>query len=221
MHSVEQRLESHCLISHAHGALPLELFYQFALHLPSTTDVLAFSLTHSRVRKVLSIPELFKECLLLQGWDVSAWLEEDSAHGPLSPQGKLERWMRIDHVYCRTIQFFDEAAADNHFLGCLLDVNSDGDARKPEPDRPELEPSDNITSIHPWRHPTVRDPFLLGRKTVVWLRNLREVLPVFLTHHRAFWGAFLCSAVFNTCFSAFQAEETSCESPKQGIAVLS
>ena len=78
MHSVEQRLESHRLISHAHG---LELFYQFALHLPSTSDVLAFSLTHSRVRKVLSIPELFKERLLLQGWDVSAWLE-DSAHGP-------------------------------------------------------------------------------------------------------------------------------------------
>jgi hypothetical protein len=76
------------------------LFYQFALHLPSTSDVLAFSLTHSRVRKVLSTPGLFKERLALQGWDVSAWLEEDSnAAVPRSPREDLERWMRIDRIF--------------------------------------------------------------------------------------------------------------------------
>ena len=168
--------------------LPLELFYQFALHLPSTNDVLTFSLTHSRVRKVLSTPGLFKERLSLQGWDVSAWLEEDSAGGPLSPDGKLERWMRIDHVYCRTVQLFDEAAADNHFSESFP---ANSDAREPDPDHQDPEPFDGITRIHPWRHPAVRDPLLIRRKTVVWLRKLSEVLPAFLTHHRAVPGAFL------------------------------
>jgi hypothetical protein len=37
---------------------------------------------------------------------VSAWEgEDDAAHSP----GDFERWMSIDHTYCRTVQLFDEA----------------------------------------------------------------------------------------------------------------
>jgi hypothetical protein len=172
--------------------LPLELFYQFALHLPSTSDLLTLSLTHSRVRKVLSTSALFKERLALQGWDVSAWLEEDSnAAIPRSPQEDLEHWMRIDHVYCRTVQFFDEAAADNHFSESPFEVNSDGGHDAREPDQPDIEQFVDITPLRPWRLPELYDVLLLRRKTVVWLRKLSEVLPVFLTHHRVFPGALL------------------------------
>ncbi len=46
--------------------LPPELVYQVALHLPLTNDVLALSLTNSRVRRALSTPALFKARLALQ-----------------------------------------------------------------------------------------------------------------------------------------------------------
>lgn len=173
--------------------LPYELFYQIALHLPSTKDVLTFTLTHSRVRKALSTPVLFKERLALQGWDVSAWQDEDSnaASGAQSPRGDLGRWMRIDHVYCRTVQLFDEATADDYFS-------------ESPPDVP-------------------RNPVPGGQKTMVWLRKLSEVLPAFLSHHRAFPGALICHVLlFRTKkMLAFQVEETSYELPKQDIAVLS
>ena len=172
---------------------PLELFYRIALHLPSTKDVLTFSLTHSREREALSTPVLFKERLALQGWDLSAWQDEDSNASAVaqSPRGDLGRWMRIDHVYCRTVQLFDEATADNYFS-------------------PEVP----------------RSPLPGGQKTMVWLRKLSEVLPAFLTHHRAFPGALICQVLlFRTrifaCFVAFQVEETSRELPKQDIAMLS
>ena len=164
---------------------PLELFYQFALHLPSTSDVLTFSLTHSRIRKVLSTSALFKERLALQGWDVSAWLEEDSSAAiPRSPQEDQERWMRIDHIYFRTVQLLDEAAADNYFSS-------------PESERLDPESYEDITLLDPFRIPaqTPPDPLFLGRKTVVWLRKLSEVLPVFLTHHRTFLDVLFCGVL--------------------------
>ena len=159
---------------------PLELFYQFALHLPSTSDVLTFSLAHSRVRKVLSTSALFKERLSLQGWDVSAWFEEDRHVAVLrSPQEDMERWMRIDHIYSRTVQLLDEAAADNYFSS-------------PESEQSDPELYEDIALLDPFRIPAQipPDPQFLGRKTVVWLRKLSEVLPAFLTHHRTFLDAF-------------------------------
>ena len=86
--------------------LPPELFYQIALHLPRTKDVLALSLTNSRIRGALPTPALFKVRLALRGWEVSAWEDEDDAAHSL---GDLELWMSIDHTYCRTVQLFDEA----------------------------------------------------------------------------------------------------------------
>src|SRR6266436_1161051 len=75
--------------------LPQELFYQFALYLPSTKDVLTFALTHSCVRKTLLTPALFKERLALR-WDLSAWKDaEDDNAAAQSPPRYLERWMRI------------------------------------------------------------------------------------------------------------------------------
>ncbi|KAI0281730.1 hypothetical protein BC826DRAFT_1111189 [Russula brevipes] len=49
---------------------PPELLCQIALHLPLPRDVLTFGLIHSRVRKALSTPALFKARLAFQGWDV-------------------------------------------------------------------------------------------------------------------------------------------------------
>jgi hypothetical protein len=97
----------------AFDQLPPELFYQIALHLPLTNDVLALSLTNSRIRGALPTPALFKARLALRGWDVSAWEDEDDvAHSP----GDFEQWMSIDHTYCRTVQLFDEATVDGYFL---------------------------------------------------------------------------------------------------------
>ena len=174
--------------------LPLELFYQIALHLPSTSDVLTFSLTSSRVREALSTPALFKERLALQEWDVSAWLEEDrNVAVPRSPQEDLERWMRIDHTYFRTAQLFDEAAADDYFLESPPDVDIDCDAREPlaEPEQPDIV----VTPQSPDQSPVPRDPSIDKQKTVLWLQKLNEVLSVFLTHHRAFRALF--SSMFN------------------------
>jgi hypothetical protein len=173
--------------------LPLELFYQIALHLPSTSDVLTFSLTSSRVREALSTPALFKERLALQDWDVSAWLEEDrNLAVPRSPQENLERWMRIDHTYFRTAQLFDEAAADDYFLESPPDVDIDCDAREPEPEQPDV-----VTPQSPVQSPVPCNPSIDKQKTVLWLQKLNEVLPVFLTHHRAFralfFSMFYCS----------------------------
>ena len=52
--------------------LPPEPFYQIALHLPLTNDVLALSLTNSHIRGALSTPALFEARLALRGWDVSS-----------------------------------------------------------------------------------------------------------------------------------------------------
>ena len=173
--------------------LPLELLYQIALHLPSTRDVLTFSLTHSRVREALSTPALFKERLALQGWDVSAWLEEDrNVVVPRSLQEDQERWMRIDQIYFRTVQLFDEAAIDNPFSESPPDADSDRDTSEPELEQSNLEVFDDIAPLHPFRLPALQDPLLLRQKTVVWLRKLSEVLPAFLTHHRAFLDALFC-----------------------------
>ena len=163
--------------------LPLELFYQIALHLPSTSDVLTFSLTSSRVREALSTPTLFKERLALQDWDVSAWLEEDrNVAVPRSPLEDLERWTHIDYIYFRTAQLFDEAAADDYFLESSPDVDINRDAREPEP---ELA-SDVVTPQSSDQSPVSRNPSFDKQKTVLWLQKLNGVLPAFLTHHRAF-----------------------------------
>ncbi len=169
--------------------LPHELFYQFALHLPSTKDVLTFALTHSCVHKTLLTPALFKERLALR-WDLSAWKDaEDDSVAAQSPPRYLERWMRIDYIYCRTVQLFDEAAVGNYFSKRL----PDGCTRGPVPERLDPEPLDNAVTLHlPDQGPVLRKPLLDEQKTIVWLRKLSEVLPVVLTHHRAFSGALLC-----------------------------
>ena len=185
----------------AAAKLPLELFYEIALHLPSTSDVLTFTLTHSRVREVLSTPGFFKDRLALQGWDVSAWLGEDSSNAAVSrsPHGNLERWMHIDYIYCRTVQLFDEAAADNYFSESPpdSDVGSDCDVREPEllPEPEQLDQglfNDIVTPQFSIQRPVPRNHSLDRQKTIGWLRKLSEVLPVFLTHHRAFPGVLPC-----------------------------
>jgi hypothetical protein len=206
--------------------LPPELFYQVALHLPSTGDVLTFSLIHSRVREILSTPVLFKERLALQGWDVSAWLEEDNnATVSLSPQGYLERWMRIDHIYCRTVQLFDDAAADDYFLKSPPNVDSDRDATEPEPEQPDRGLSNDIvTPKSPDQSPDPCNPGIDRQKRIIWMGKLSVVLPEFVAHHRAFPGpsSFLSSSVQKkiTCVLAFQVEKISREFPKLDIVVL-
>ena len=153
--------------------LPPELFYQIALHLPLTKDVLALSLTNTRIRGALSTPALFKARLVLREWDVSAWDDEDdAAHSP----GDFERWMSIDHTYCRTVQLFDEATVDGYFL--II------------PDNPIDE--DVLWSTTPAdigqdnQSPNSRAVFD-GQKTIIWLEKLSKVLPLFVTHHRTYF----------------------------------
>jgi hypothetical protein len=89
--------------------------------------------------------------------------------------------MRIDHIYCRAVQLLDEVAANNYF--------SD-----PESERSDSEVYEDVTLLDPFRFPNQvnKDTPFIGRKTVVWLRKLNEVLPAFLTHHRTFRGALFC-----------------------------
>lgn len=159
--------------------LPQELFYQFALYLPSTKDVLTFALTHSCVRKALLTPALFKERLALR-WDLSAWKDADDGNAAAqSPARYLERWMRIDYIYCKTVQLFDEAAVDNYFS-------------RSSPVGGTEQSLDDVVNPHlPDQGPVPREPLLDEQKAFVWLRKLSEVLPVVLTHQRAFSDAFL------------------------------
>ena len=44
---------------------------------------------------------------------MSAWNDEDDmAQSP----GDFERWTRIDRIFCRTTQLFDEATAEGNFF---------------------------------------------------------------------------------------------------------
>ncbi|KAH9955942.1 hypothetical protein BC827DRAFT_824692 [Russula dissimulans] len=148
--------------------LPPELFYQIALHLPLTSDVLALGLTSSRVHNALSTPALFKARLALQGWDASAWQNknDDGAQSLIM----LKRWMRIDHIHCKTTRLFEENAQENPVL---FSVEHNDDVELGQ-GRPTL-----TTLLDPRR-------VLDGKKTFSWLRKLSDVLPMFITHHRMF-----------------------------------
>jgi len=138
--------------------LPPELVYQVALHLPLTNDVLALSLTNSRVRRALSTPALFKARLALKGWDVSAWKDEDDAARSV---GDFKRWAHIDHTYCRTIQLFDEAAVDGYFF-TISDGPIDQNVRwSPAPPvAGQDNPSPNSQAVFD------------GEKVAIWLEKL-------------------------------------------------
>jgi hypothetical protein len=152
-----------------------ELFYQIALHLPLTRDVLAFSLTNTLIRDALSTPALFKARLVLRGWDVTAWDDEDDA--AQSP-GDIKRWSRIDHSFCRTAQLFDEATSEGYFLMAIVSDGPVGDrVAVPGPAHP------HSVSGQDGRSPD-RGPILDERKAIIWLRKLSWVLPQFVTHHR-------------------------------------
>lgn len=172
--------------------LTQELFYQFALHLPSTKDVLTFSLTHSCVRKTLLTPALFKERLALR-WDLSAWKDADDDNAAAqSPARYLKRWMRIDYIYCKTVQLFDEAAVDNYFSRS----SPVGSA-----EQSDFEPLDDIVNLQlPDQGLVPREPLLDEQKAIVWLRKLSEVLPVVLTHQRAFSDALCYVLLFRETY---------------------
>lgn len=155
--------------------LPPEIFYQIALHLHHTKDVLAFSLTNSCIRGALSTPALFKSRLELQGWDVSAWKEEDDA--ARSP-GDVKRWMHIDHIYCRIAQLFDEATADSFFFTTFVPGPHNVSFKGVQWDQAGCDP--RLENGSP-------DSRLVydGKKSVSWLQKLSGVLPLFITHHRA------------------------------------
>jgi hypothetical protein len=180
--------------------LPQEIFYQIALHIPSIRDILAFSLTNSRVRTTLLTPALFKN-RLAQRWDMSAWKddEDDSTAVIQSTPRYLERWMRIEYIYGKVVELFDEATVDNYFAKSPLGINVDGETQKPESE--QLVPGsldDVVTPQLPDRALVPPRPTLDEQKAIIWLRKLSKVLPVFLTHHRAF------PAFFFAMFSAAQ-----------------
>jgi hypothetical protein len=173
---------------HTFQQFPLELFYEIAIHLPLTKDVLAFTLTNSRIRRALSSPALFKIRLELRGWDVSAWKDEDNtAQSP----GSLKRWMRIDHTYCRTAQLFEEAAVDGYFL--TAPESSTHEAVRWGSARPDSDPEQDNQSFD-------LRPVFDEDKTVIWLKKLSKVFPLFVTHHCTIFSiaSFLRSKAVST-----------------------
>jgi hypothetical protein len=197
--------------------LPPEILYQIALHLPLTTDVLALSLTNSSIRGALSTPALFKARLALQGWDVSAWKEEeDSAQSP----GDFRRWMHIDHTYCRIAQLFDEATPDGFFHTTFIPGPHDcpyKDVQWEARSDPGSDPGgDN-------GRPDSRRVYD-GKRSVNWLQKLSGILPLFVTHHRTTFPLLpfrILIYTWNAHFCFSQAEETSGASPKQNITMYS
>jgi hypothetical protein len=165
--------------------LPSELFCEIALYLPLTKDVLAFTLTNSRIRRALSTPVLFKARLVLRGWDISAWTDEDDA---AQSSGDLKRWMCIDHTYCRTIQLFDEAAVGGYFL-----ITADS----------PIDEAVLWTSARPTSDPAQDNPGSLshqvldGDRTASWLEKLSKVLPLFVTHHSTYISPLLLCPCYN------------------------
>ncbi|KAH9969192.1 hypothetical protein BGW80DRAFT_646550 [Lactifluus volemus] len=99
--------------------LPLDFFYEVALHLSHTRDVLAITLTNRSIRSALLTSALFKSRLSLQGWDVSGWKDEDET-AQLS--GDWKHWMRIDYAYSRTLQLFEEAVAEDNLIQLEVDT---------------------------------------------------------------------------------------------------
>jgi hypothetical protein len=156
---------------HTFHQLPLEIFYEIALHLPLTKHVLAFTLTNARIRRALLTPALFKARLSLRGWDVSAWKDEDDA---VQSPGDLKHWMCIDHTYCRTAQLFEEAAVDRYFLITPKSPTDEAVLWRSASDPGQDNQSSDLR------------PVFDGDKTVIWLKKLSKVFPLFVTHHRMY-----------------------------------
>jgi hypothetical protein len=135
--------------------LPLDFFYEVALHLSHTRDIFALALTNRSIRSALLTSALFKSRLSLQGWDVSGWQDEDET-AQLS--GNWKHWMRIDYAYSRTLQLFEEAVAEDNLIQLVIAGTSPGS---------EPSPDINVEMAR------------------VWLQKLSEVLPMFVTHHSA------------------------------------
>lgn len=87
--------------------LPPEILYEIALHLPHTEDVITFSRTSHAVRRALSTPALFKARLLLQGWDIDTWQDEDDK---AQRSVDWKRWIQIDYIHSKTLQLLEDAS---------------------------------------------------------------------------------------------------------------
>jgi hypothetical protein len=152
--------------------LPLDFFYEIALHVPHTRDILALALTNRSIRSALLTSALFKSRLSLQGWDVSAWQDEDD-NAQFSRDWK--HWMRIDYGYNRTLQLFEEAATDDNLVQHHT-YPSVGDTTSVEVPSPGIDAQNTSTGPFP----------VLNEKAIrIWLQKLSEVLPMFISHHSA------------------------------------
>ena len=155
--------------------LPSDIFYEIALHLPHTRDILSFALTSCSVRAALSTSALFKSRLSLQGWDVSGWQDEDDN---AQSSGDWRRWMRIDYIYNKTLQLFEdsEAAVDHYFFRI---------SESPVfCDTPWAASPSRGVHVNP-QNKTGSSPGLNAEKTRIWLRKLSEVLPMFVAYRSA------------------------------------
>ncbi|KAI0261120.1 hypothetical protein BC834DRAFT_972907 [Gloeopeniophorella convolvens] len=160
---------------------PAELFFEIALHLPAIADVFALGLTNRFANKALSAPALYKQRVLLRGWDTGAWDDENQAADTSFP-ALLKRWMRAEHACCRTEQLLDQAVVE----GCFRIQSASPD---------EDEGGDEAWSWREWRSSTpnnggpapvapVHHTRLDGAKSVAWVKRLSEVLPSVAMHHR-------------------------------------
>lgn len=99
------------------ASLPLDFFYEVALRLPHTNHILSLALTNHTLCAILLTSALFKARLSLQGWDLSAWHDDEDETAGAQLSRNWKDWMRIDYAYSRTLQLFDElAAVDNNVV---------------------------------------------------------------------------------------------------------
>ncbi|KAI0261137.1 hypothetical protein BC834DRAFT_897433 [Gloeopeniophorella convolvens] len=166
---------------------PAELFFEIALHLPATADVLALGLTNRFVNKALSAPALYRQRISLRGWDTGAWDDENQAADTPFP-ALLKRWMRADYACSRIEQLLDQAVAEDYFRiqsASLDEGEGEGEDEDEDEDWSWLEWRDDIPNDGgPAPALLVSRTRLDGVKSVAWVKLLSEVLPSVAMHHR-------------------------------------
>ncbi|TFY65910.1 hypothetical protein EVG20_g5175 [Dentipellis fragilis] len=98
---------------HTLPTIPAELIQEIALLLPSTVDIINCRSICRSMTSALSTTALFKRRLVSSGWDLDAWEAEEREDSMLDE--RLQRWMQIDFMHIRVLEFLAEACSYEHF----------------------------------------------------------------------------------------------------------
>ncbi|KAA1472245.1 hypothetical protein DENSPDRAFT_169258 [Dentipellis sp. KUC8613] len=93
-------------MSYSLPTIPAELIQEIASYLPHTADIITCRSICRAMRSGLSTNALFKRRLVSSGWDIAAWEAEEREDS--TPDERLQRWLEIDFVHNRALEFLEE-----------------------------------------------------------------------------------------------------------------